>query len=133
MDFEYRVLLVAMAMSFVVGMAIFLLWKLFEPKREGESRSLMDSVVKPAAALAGGVLFIGICMVVPPVLGWTFGALAVLAVITFIRMPAKEKRAMAEALGQPDPESHRSTFRFVLAVVIVFAAIIGFLAYFASD
>lgn len=133
MDFDYRVLLAAMAMSFVVGMAIFLLWRLFEPKREGESRSLMDSVVKPAAVLAGGVLFIGIFMIFPSVLRWTIGALAIFVAIVFFRMPAKEKRAMSEALNQTDPESDRSISRFFLAVAIVFAAIIGFLAYFATD
>ena len=56
------ILLVAMAMLFVVGMAIYLLWKLFEPKRDGESRSLIDMVVKPAAVMAVGVAFLGICM-----------------------------------------------------------------------
>ena len=130
MDINTRVLLVAMALLFVVGMAIFLLWKLFEPKREGESRSLMESVIKPAAVMAGGVTFIGILMVFPQVLGWVIGGLVVFAVITFFRMPASEKRAMARAVEEPDPSSQWSTARLLLAVVIVFAAVFGLLAYF---
>lgn len=133
MDIELRVLLVAMAMLFVVGMAIYLLWKLFESKSEGESRSLIDVVVKPAAVVAGGVTFIGICMIVPQVLAWTFGALAMFAVISFIRMPAKEKRAIAEAVDHPDPRFNWSTARFLLAVVVVFGVWFGLLAFFVPD
>ncbi len=133
MDIDLRVLLVAMFMLFVVGMAIFLLWKLFEPKREGGSRSLMGLLVKPAAIMAVGVSFIGICMIFPQVLVWTFGALAVIAVISFFRMPASQKRAIGEAVGQPDPSSTWSTARFVLAVFVVFAAVVGLLAYFVPQ
>ena len=122
-----------MAMLFVVGMAIYLLWKFFEPKREDESRSLIDIVVKPAAFMAGGVTFIGICMIFPQVLGWTFGALAVFALISFIRMPAKEKGAIAEAVDHPDPRSKWSAARFFLAVVVVFGVLFGVLAYFVPD
>lgn len=130
MDISLRVLIVAMAMLFVVGMAIFLLWKLFEPKRDGESRSLMEVFVKPAAVMAAGATFIGICMIFPQVLGWTFGALATFAVISFFRMPASEKRAIARAVEQPDPSSKWSAARLLLAVFVVFAAVFGLLEYF---
>ena len=133
MDIELRVLLVAMAMLFIVGMAIYLLWKLFEPKREGDSRSLIDLVVKPSAVMAGGVVFVGTCMIFPQVLAWTFGALAVFAAISLVRMPAKEKRAIAEAIDHPDPRSKWSTARFLLAVSVVFGVLFGLLAYFVPD
>ncbi len=133
MDIEPRVLLVAMAILFVVGMAIYLLWKLFEPQREGESRSMIDLIAKPAAAMAGGVVFVGICMVFPQILAWTFGVLAVFAVISFVRMPAKEKRAIAEAVAHHDPRSKWSTVRFLLAVVVVFGVFFGLVAYFIPD
>lgn len=133
MDTELRVLLAAMAMLFVVGMSIYLLWKLFEPKREGESRSLINLVVKPAAAMAGGIIFLGICMIFPQVLAWAFGALAVSAVISFVRMPAIDKRAIAEAADHPDPGSKWSTARFLLAVLVVFGVLFGLLNYFVPD
>jgi predicted MFS family arabinose efflux permease len=120
-------------MLFVVGMAIFLLWKLFEPRREGQSRTLIDVVAKPALAMAGGITFIGICMIFPQVLGWTLGAGAVFAVIALFRMPAKEKQAIADAIDQPDPESKWSMARLLLAVIIVFAAFFGLLAYYVPD
>lgn len=131
MDINVRVLLFAMTLFFVVGMAIFLLWKLLEPKRDGESRSLMELVVKPAVVMAGGVIFIGILMVFPQVLGWVFGALAIFAVIAYFRMPASEKRAVARAVEEPDPSSRWSMVRLILAVVVVFAVLVGLLDFFA--
>ena len=131
MDVNIRVLLFATTLFFVVGMAIFLLWKLLEPKRDGESRSLMDLVVKPAAVMAGGVIFIGILMVFPQFLGWVFGALAIIAVVAYFRMPASEKRAVARAVEEPDPSSRWSVVRLILAVVVVFAVLVGLLDFFA--
>ena len=122
-----------MALFYVVGMAIFLLWKLFEPKRDDQSRSLVDVVVKPSLVMAVGVVFIGICMIYPQFLLWTLGGGAVFGVISYIRAPAKEKQAIAEAIDQPDPQSKWSVARLLLAVVIVFAALAGFLAYFGPD
>ena len=133
MDINIRVLLFAMALFYVVGMAIFLLWKLFEPKRDDQSRSLVDVVVKPSLVMAVGVVFIGICMIYPQFLLWTLGGGAVFGVISYIRAPAKEKQAIAEAIDQPDPQSKWSVARLLLAVVIVFAALAGFLAYFGPD
>lgn len=129
MDIELRVLPLAMAMLFVVGMAIYLFWKLLEPRREGESRSLIDLVFKPAAVMAGGVIFLGICMIFPQVLGWTLGVLTVAAVISFIRSPAKERLAIAEAVHQPNPRSKRATARFLIAVFVVFGVLGGLLSY----
>jgi len=48
-------------------------------------------------------------------------------------MPAKEKRAMAEAVDHPDPRSKWLTARFLLAVVVVFGVLFGVLAYFVPD
>ena len=130
MDMNVSVLLSAMALFFVVGMAIFLLWKLLEPKREGESRSLMESVIKPAGVMAGGVILIGIFMIFPQVLGWVFGAMAIFAVVAYFRMPASEKRAMARAIEEPDPSSRWSAARLILAVVVVFTVLVGLLDFF---
>lgn len=132
MDIEPRVLLVTMAILFVVGMAIFLLWKLFEPKREGETRSMMHVLVEPAAVMAGGVTFIAICMVFPQVLSLTFGVLAVLAIIAFFRMPAREKQAIADTFERPYPQSKWFTARLLLAAAIVLGAFFGLLEYFAT-
>lgn len=131
MDINVRVLLFAMALFFVVGMAIFLLWKLFEPKREGESRSLMELVIKPAAVMAGGVALIGISMIFPQVLVWVFGGLVIFAVVTYFRMPVSAKRAMARSVEEPDPSLLWSTARFILVVVVVFAFLFGLLEFFA--
>jgi hypothetical protein len=49
------------------------------------------------------------------------------------RMPAKEKQAIADAIDQPDPESKWSMARLLLAVIIVFAAFFGLLAYYVPD
>ena len=133
MDINLSVLLIAMVLLFVVGMAIFLVWKLFEPKREGESRSLMELAVKPAAAMAGGVTLIGIFMIFPQVLGWALGILVIFAIVTFFRMPASEKRAIAKAVEAPDPSSKWSTARLILAVVVVFAVAFGLLAFLAPQ
>lgn len=130
MDINLRVLIVAMAILFVVGMAIFLLWKLFEPKREDQPRSLMNVVVIPGLVMAGGIIFIGICMVFPQVLIWMFGGGAVYGVILFFRMPATEKQAIANAIEQPDPKSKWSITRLLIAVAIVFGVFFGLLAYF---
>ncbi len=130
MDINIRVLLIAMAMFYVVGMAIFLLWKLFEPRRDDQSRSLIDVVVKPSLVMAVGIVFIGICMIYPQFLLWTFGAGAVFGVISYFRMPAKEKQAMANAIDQPEPQSKWSIARLLLAVIIVFVALVSFLEYY---
>lgn len=58
MHIEPRVSLVEMGMLFVAGIAIFQVWKLFEPRRKGRSRSLMDAIVKPAAVITGAVSFV---------------------------------------------------------------------------
>jgi hypothetical protein len=122
-----------MAMFYVVGMAIFLLWKLFEPRRDDQSRSLIAVVVKPSLAMAVGIVFIGVCMVYPQFLLWTFGAGAVFGVISYVRMPAKEKQAIGNAVDQPDPEAKWSIARLFLAVIIVFAVLAGLLTYFGPD
>lgn len=131
MDTNVRVLLFAMALFFAVGMAIFLLWKLFEPKREAESRSLTDLVMKPAAVMAGGVACVGIFIVFPQVLGWVLGGFAIFAVVTYFWTSPDEKRAIAKAVEEPDPSLRWSTARLILAAVIVFAVLVGLLEYFA--
>jgi hypothetical protein len=133
METNYSVLLIALISLFVVGMAIFLMWKLLEPIREGESRALTELVAKPAAAMAGGVVFIGVCMIYPPVLIWTFVVLAIFAVVAYFRMPVPQKAAMAKAVDKPDPTSRWSTARLILAVVFVFAAVAGLLVFFAPQ
>ena len=133
LDIELRVLLVAMAMLFVIGMSIFLVWKLIEPRAEGKSRSLVDVAAKPAAAMAGGIAFIGLCMAFPQVLGWGFGVFAVVAALAFFRMPANKRQAMASAAGKPDPQFKKSSTGLLLAVAIVLAAVFGSLAHFSAD
>ncbi len=130
MDVNTKVLFFAMALLFAVGMAIFIVWRLLEPKQKGESRSLMASIVKPSAMMAVGIAFLGICMVFPQVFLWTFGVMAIFAVIEFLRMPASRKTAMARAVEKPDPESRWSIARLMLAVVLVLATLAGLLSIF---
>jgi len=133
METNYSVLLIALISLFVVGMAIFLVWKLLEPIREGEPRSLTELVAKPAAAMTGGVVFIGVCMIYPPVLLWTFVVLAIFSVVAYFRMPEPQKAAMAKAVEKPDPTSRWSLARLILAVVFVFTAVAGLLVFFAPQ
>jgi len=133
MDINFVALLFAMVLLFVVGMAIFVVWELLEPKREGESRSLVELVMKPAPVMAGGVAFLGICMVFPLVLLWTFGVLALFTVVEYFRMPASQKAAIARTFEKPDPTSLWSTARLTLAVVLVFATVAGLWAIFAPQ
>ena len=130
MDTELTVLLIALVLFFFVGLTIFLVWKLLEPKSKDESRSLTDFVIKPAAVMAGGVAFLGIFIVFPQALLWIFGTMIVLAAIGFFRMPASQKTAMAKAFVKPDPTSQLPGTRLILATIIVFATIAGLFAIF---
>ena len=120
-------------MFYVVGMAIFLLWKLFEPRRDDQPRSFLAVVVKPSLAMAVGAVFVGVCMIYPQFLLLTFGAGALIVVIPYVRMPAKERQAIANAVNQPDPKSKWTLARLLLAVGIVFAALAGFVTYYGPD
>lgn len=130
MDTNLKVLLVALVFFFLVGMAIFLVWKLFEPNREGEKRSLVDFVIKPAAVMAIGVACLGIFIIFPWALQWIIGVLVIIAVVAFLRMSASQKVAMAKAIEKPDPTSRWPGTRLVLATILVFAAIAGLFAIF---
>jgi hypothetical protein len=48
--------------------------------------------------MAGGVVFIDVCMICPPVLIWTFVVLAIFAVVAHFRMPVPQKVAMAKGV-----------------------------------
>lgn len=113
-------------------MGIFLLWKLLEPKREGEVRSAVELVAKPAAVMAGGVVFLGICMINPRVLFWTLVLGAILAIVTYIRMPASERASVARAVDTPDPAAKWSMVRLILATILVFALVAAILVAFGS-
>lgn len=130
MDSNFTILLVALVLFFSVGMAIFLVWKLFEPKREGEPRSLMNFIIKPAAVMAIGVTCLGIYIIFPRALLWTIGVFVIFVGVAFFRMPASQKSAMARAIEKPDPTSQWAGARLVLATVLVFATIAGLLAIF---
>ena len=133
MERDYFALAAILTSSFVVGMGIFLLWKLLEPKREGESRSVVEMVVKPAAVMASGVIFIGVCMIYPPVLIWTFVVWSIFAVVTFFRMPASQKASVAKAVEKPDPAAQWSIVRLILAAILVFAIVGGILVVYGNQ
>ena len=130
MDSNFTILLIALVLFFLVGMAIFLVWKLLESKREGEPRSLMNFIIKPAAVMAIGVACLGIYIIFPRALLWTIGAFVIFVGVAFFRMPASQKSAMARAIEKPDPTSQWAGARLVLATVLVFATIAGLLAIF---
>ena len=132
MDIRFSVLLVALVFLYVAGMAIFLVWKLFEPKREGETRSLGDFLLKPAAAMAVGVASLGIFMVFPMALVWTIGIAAIVGVVAFLLMPDSQKAAAAKAIANPDQSTQWLGTRLVVATIVVFATIAGLLAIFVT-
>ncbi|MEX2259865.1 MAG: hypothetical protein WD672_14270 [Woeseia sp.] len=127
MESSYVVLSIILISLFVIGMVIFLLWKLLEPKRKGESRSLNELIVKPAAVMVGGVIFIGICMIYPQVLIWTLVVSGIFAVVTYFWMPASQKASVAQAVERADAASQWSIVRLILGVVVVFATVAGML------
>lgn len=130
MDSDFTVLIVALVFFFVVGMALFAVWKLFEPIGEGETRSLRDFIVKPAGAMAIGVACLGIYIVFPQALLWTVGAVVILGIVVFVRMPPSQRAAIGRAISEPDDASRWPGARLILATILVFAAIAGLLAIF---
>ena len=130
MDTDLVFLLFGWVLFFFVGLALFLIWKFFEPKREGEPRSLIDFVVKPAIVMAGGVALLGIFALFPQAWRWIIAVIVVIVAVAFIRMPASQKKAMVIAFEKADLTTGLPFARLVLVFVVVLATVAGLLAIF---
>ena len=123
MNSELVVLFFVLVFFFVVGLAIFLVWKFFEPTRKDHPRTLMEFMTQPAVLMAGGVVLLGILIVFPRAIPWILGALAVLVIVETFVVPELWKADDVKGLENQDPASRWPVARLVLAVALVFGVV----------